>query len=348
MRVRAGQVVQILAKHMPPIVILENVPPLLQEVEGADSDASYVTQSLKDLGYSVTMEIIEADAYGSPIPRKRLYWMAVKTDASTHGERGALSGGMLRAMRCVPMDIRRFVFHDHQELQLIAEGLGCKPVEPPSKMPKQEPSYKTDHMAIFPLVGLKWPPDVSSPGNVMSEVAGSLRVKELLFFCDYQWPFGTYRDKKTEEGTNANPFDFIDANFTLPRLVKISKDEKGEVTLPNDVSKLVCPWFRTPLTLTCHTLWYMRYKTEGRVAIRLLQGFELLSLIGWCPEQWVPSGGKCMVGYGQRLSGNAFSGFAVGPAMLAAIASWATGNKVAQLHDSAEAADGDDSSGVGC
>ncbi len=59
-------------------VALENVKNILVDVPGSDlSDAEWITQRLKQMGYeTVIMAKLDAAMYGSPATRVRVWWLA--------------------------------------------------------------------------------------------------------------------------------------------------------------------------------------------------------------------------------------------------------------------------------
>ena len=61
-------------EHAPPLMIMENVP---QVIDPPYENLAATEQGMKETGYSVTYAIVDANAQGSVLQRKRAYFFAV-------------------------------------------------------------------------------------------------------------------------------------------------------------------------------------------------------------------------------------------------------------------------------
>ena len=291
----------------PPCVILENVTPLGEKNDDGDSDAAFILSDLRRIGYTSRVHTVMADEYGSLVPRARLYFVAMK---SVHSEVSIDDAypSILTAMRVPKFDCAKFIDSATEDVERNLNKLGISRIACASsgKHAKVDPDFKTEHYEFYKDQSLSWPPDVSKGPWVSLNI--TRRQKEVAFFAACQFP--------GDRGSS----DFLDVNLSLGRLVGTGKAPiEAEDTKP----VLKNPWHKHPMTLTCHTLWLLR-KTgfDANITLRVLEGHELMRLIGWCDEHWrvqVPRGGRS----GQvlrDLAGNAFSGFACGPIAAATLA----------------------------
>ena len=72
-------ILKILEKNWPAELVMECVTQLLQVGDGCEiSDAAWITQQLIARGYWCIDTVVQASKQGSPVPRERIYWAAIR------------------------------------------------------------------------------------------------------------------------------------------------------------------------------------------------------------------------------------------------------------------------------
>jgi DNA (cytosine-5)-methyltransferase 1 len=99
---------EVVEKIKPKILVIENVPGMLvahNNENGDPADQSYyqrLTQRLKDLGYQVRGEIVDASRFGVPQKRSRLIIIGVRADVALQ-----LNGGAMRVFEMLELGRKR-------------------------------------------------------------------------------------------------------------------------------------------------------------------------------------------------------------------------------------------------
>ena len=112
--------------------------------------------------------------------------------------------------------------------------------------------------------------------------------------------------------------EFCDINMSLMRMIHEECDPRN-------------PWGTAIPTLISHSSILMRWVPPGATghSYRMLHGLELMHIIGWNDKWW--SQGTVLEALDPALltslAGNAFSAYAVGPALIAALAVLGAVNK---------------------
>lgn len=73
-----GEVFRLVEKHRTPWVLLENVPFMLQLARGEAMNV--ITSTFESLGYAWAYRVVDARAFGLPQRRRRVYFIASRTD----------------------------------------------------------------------------------------------------------------------------------------------------------------------------------------------------------------------------------------------------------------------------
>ena len=77
------------------------------------------------------------------------------------------------------------------------------------------------------------------------------------------------------------------------------------------------------MTITGSSVIAVREKKKGEVCLRLLEGYEYFKFMGWSEEDWEPfkPNNEITPDMLSDLAGNAFSAYAAGPMVMAAMTS---------------------------
>lgn len=299
-------------KASPSWVLLENVRALTQvSDEGATSDAVWICQQLREVGYVVEMFVFDCLNYGSVQSRIRLYilaWIAAieegracdvlvqkeKVDAAQ-----AFWKGFPNYFVVPSLPVESFIVLDIAALLSTARRTSTM-VVPVSNASSRE-KWRSDHIDAFRALGLSWPAELPTSawefkqcgeapaGFKMMRGCLSDRAAELAFFLMVKFPYV------------ADPpvVEFVDVNPSMPRLCQ--DDESN-------------PWRQHIPTITGEGHIVLRYRLRGELVLRPLLGFEAFHVIGWAPDAWV--GGPYPDATLTNLVGNAFSGFALLPMLM--------------------------------
>ena len=223
----SAHVLRICEKHLPGEVACECVTNLQQRTNPSDmSDAEFITSKLQGLGYWALHTVLCSKTIGSPFPRERLWWVALRelqgaSDSISHFFLSLLAEFKLPAK----LELSEFFTLDDQQREECAEYMGvpslaqCGLREP--KNAKAEPEYKLDHMSYFRAQGKEWPvPSEDWPRwRSVIDMNGMLpREREVAIFVHSVWP----------DMGEGRQMEFLDVNFSLPRLVDpcIDDDDK--------------------------------------------------------------------------------------------------------------------------
>lgn len=289
----------------PMVVVLENVKELLNITAGLpQSDGDFVLAQLHSLGYWAAWFVLDAEKYGSIARRRRVYFLAAHLQQGMeqlHDQVTMLATNLIASMETGPGQVHQFVSltsgsqHDRSADQAEED-------EPPAKVAKRSAnvSFGMEHLEIYADAGMSWPPDISQLKEL--ETSGfTQRQLEVVYYLHTKWP-----------ASKTTPPRFVDVNSSLSRLV-------------TNKSESYCPWSEEAPTLTSQSTLAIRYiATDNKqLVIRAVTGLELLNIIGWSSDMWAKSTPAAITSDNNlltSLSGNAFSAFAVVPAIITALA----------------------------
>ena len=161
-----AQILEYVKNSGPTIVVLENVPALLENSEEAGEsedvyaiDADYIVGELRKCGMWAYPCVLQALDYGSPAARNRLYIVALRFPATQtghlatfqqflgHTKIDSMMYGFASNFVCLDPDRRLRIL---QNLGLPSRG--CRGVRP-----RQEEQWKHDYLEIFGAYGEQWP-----------------------------------------------------------------------------------------------------------------------------------------------------------------------------------------------
>ena len=190
--------------------------------------------------------------------------------------------------------------------------------------------YKEDHMRLYDGAGLEWPPAKGKFDGMLDHT--DQRAYEVLVYAGTMWPYAP-------EKPGVFHREYVDFNQSITRLAGATGDHE--------------PWVKRIPTLTGSGMYAMRWAEpvesatnhqdpdpfaivvdigkQFEVYTRQLDGLELMQLVGWPMDSYIDDFPSHELA--SKLAGNAFSGFAIGPCMMAVMA-------VLQ-HDSAVVVDSD-------
>ena len=310
-----------IARKRPPLVLLENVTPLLED--GDMSDAAYIKESLAKLQYAVEHMVICAEEYGSRTDRQRLFFVAVDISDLNNGSKVAgvfftLMRNTLQGLKIPRIDLDYFIWDPD----------GVAEVSHTGKAARMDPLFKDEHLEIFQGEGYDWPPKLlDAPAHLVDVLSqSSERIREVIIFADRKYPF------KHPVGAK----EFLDANASLSRLTQSSNPWK-----PNQV----------PTLTTSAKIVVREMLIDDEVQCYYLHGLCSMALIGWdLPMYATPTSAthEELV----HFAGMAFNAFAVGALLIAVFTHWPPRPDmchrrmmVPSLHSSSHS-DGDEQSGT--
>jgi hypothetical protein len=182
----------------------------------------------------------------------------------------------------------------------------------PPKSAKHDPKFKDEHYEIYSACKMSWPPVFHSAPELHLEGMHE-RQAELVFFMHKQFPPEYKGNILMSRGVeNLNSVEFFDALPTLGRLVAWPRLKNA--------------WSPTVPTITSSALIVMRVAPFGesaKLVIRALTGKEVFALAGWTSEMFEADTPSSIVDDSElltSLAGNMFSAYAIGPALMVALA----------------------------
>jgi len=301
-----------ICKASPSWILLENVRALTHiSDESAISDAEWICQQLRQIGYVVEIFVFDCLNYGSIQSRIRLYilaWIAVieegrACDLSAHKDKVVAAQAFWKGFPnyfVVPsLPVESFLVLDIEDL--LRTGRRISTMSVPVSTASSKEKWRSDHIDAFRTLDLSWPVELPTsawefkqcgePPAGFKMMRGCLtdRAAELAFFLMVKFP------------CVADPpvVEFVDVNPSMPRLCQ--DDESN-------------PWRQHIPTITGEGHIVLRYRLRGYLILRPLFGFEAFHAIGWGPDEWVS--GPYPDAILTNLVGNAFSGFALLPMLM--------------------------------
>ena len=158
-----------------------------------------------------------------------------------------------------------------------------------------EPNFHTEHCDLYRLAKLEWPPGDTSQHSRFHGFGA--RVTQAALFVNTAWK-------------QAYAYEFIELNHSLGKLVNYSAD--------STFADLKNPWRQFPNTITSGSKVAVRIlRPGGSSEMRPLESCEVLALIGWSFNFFMPGRDVPHHALAVSLAGNAFSAYACLPAALA-------------------------------
>ena len=290
-------IAEYISVHKPLRVVLENVVELGAKPDGSESsDADFIVQWFAKKGYSAQWLVIDASDFGSAVRRNRRFLLAFyKAHQSTLRQ----ATDIINSMMIGALPFKLFLIDDDEQTQATQAAAAAKGTASSvdvartnqGKRAKTDPNFKTEHLEYFRAANIPWP--VKELPSKIEDLHLTQRQSEVLLYCDTV-------AKPVEPG-----IEFVDVGCSLGRLCGENRQRR--------IWQRCCP------TLTTHTKLVLRM-TAGDMAhqFRVLHGLECMQLIGWDRSMYKssPPLGELAL----DLAGNAFSGFSLGPVLLAVFA----------------------------
>ena len=150
--------------HRPGAVVLENLPDTGQTTaEVPESDAAWIVRWFEEHNYECQVLEVAAEEYGSAATRKRYFWLAFR-GRRPGNPRGAVAKAVIAAVKIDPVyPLSAYLLpKDARQVERLPHA-GPKRKRLPHAGPhpgdeKEGPNWKDEHLALFALRMLKWPP----------------------------------------------------------------------------------------------------------------------------------------------------------------------------------------------
>ena len=278
-----------------------------QETGSTQSDAEHITKELESLGYLMMLRKVDAQAHGSRACRERIYFIGMKCGVSAHKLHYDDFDSVLNVMQLEPLPAKVFVNLENHPVPVATVSLEHRegPGQESQGGDKKVAVYKDDHLDLYAQVKLPWPPDITGA----SYQGLTRRAAEVLYFAHHVWPL-----EPCPDGTNE--VEFLDVNNSLARLLG-TKFVRGS-GMQADLASL-SPWKSMAMTITSHSIVCLRAQVGSQVVLRKAAAYEVMALAGWDWTWWQANQELESEALGISLAGNAFSAFAVGPVLTAAL-----------------------------
>jgi site-specific DNA-cytosine methylase len=321
-----SEYIRYLKKITVPVVLLENVPALLDSNGSeslSDSDAQAVLDGLADVGYASKLFSIDCRDFGVPQSRPRIYILSFRLDSFPDAEYKLEEiADMLAHLKTKdhekeagPLYLEHFIMP-----RRLIDTLKAWPEQVPGRL--GEPVQKNarnynmqEYQEFYENADIDWPPrrgelqEFSDADKFLSE-----RAYQCVYFCGRNFPQG--RDTDDSVG-------FIDANQSLKVLVSVNVRN---------------PWMSKPGTIVASTILVMRTRKikvgDGvepwlQWTYRVVCGLELMALQGWCYSSWDPEMPNLIPDHSlsTSLAGNSFNILACGPLIMCAYAALGANDK---------------------
>ena len=314
-------------RHWPTIVSMECVTQLGAKGLDKPSDADWMCDSLREIGYWSDRRILQARDYGSYAPRERLYWAALLGIEGKQDEVSHFFNNMLTSMKTKPEDNETLRFNsftlDKELRSREAEKLRLRTHASfgmrKNKVCQHEVQWKADHKLLCDANGIPWPPAMEKAQQVI-EVGGLLpREVDAAYLLHSIFAYVGLG--------NIAGVEYIDINPTLTRIVRGYVDV--DTQKPHNVDR--SPWRDRPPTLTGSLALLLRYKDpgSGKVVVRAAEAWEYMRLQGWEDNCWkvdaMPAGDTVKeedLELIANMAGNAYSVYHYGPWLCALLATW--------------------------
>ena len=300
-------------KHWPTVIGLECVKQLGQKSGDDTSDADYILQCLRSLGYWAHSDVLEALDFGAPGPRERLYWGALRDVVGGHNVISMFFNKILMGFKASVMWSAEDMFTMSVEARAeVAEAIGVplnKEFGPRiSKSTKDSQNWKSDHKQMFDANGLPWPYLAEHGANVLDPSGLFAREIEACWLAHSLFPPSAH-----------DGLEFIDINPQTTRLMQPFLKEDMTVKENAKGPEGRSPWREKLPTIVGSTRLVIRVTRMGASTVRLAESFEMMRLIGWDDKQWArPNASGMAMGVEgldliSNMAGNAFSMWHFGP-----------------------------------
>ena len=275
-------------RHNPRMIVAECVTGLFQRsAPNKRNDSEYIVETLKTQGYWATGTQLQAEEFGSWVPRHRGYWGALLVQGD-HDNMNKYFYNLLNSFKTTDAFVADdFIDFTEAQRQATSQRTGVPllarfgPRE--SKATKEDSGWKTDHYNIFRANALEWPPNWTSAAKTSPsfiEHNGLYpREQELVYVLDVLFPHPN------------GDCEFVDVNPVIGRVLSpFLEDGLGPVKEGTS-----SPWrAKSPTQVGSGTL-VMRYRLRGEDAlkhaprqfgIRAVEGYEHMRMSGWDDSFW--------------------------------------------------------------
>jgi site-specific DNA-cytosine methylase len=296
------------------VVVLENLVNLNQKessssagAESSMSDSEFILSDFKNNQFTMRIFPIQCGLYGSWPQRMRNFYCALRGCSPKNDAILMQAACFLDAMTIGP-GIFQEVLADDDLLNLYYED-----DEPDTSAlvtlmdtgKKKKIQWKTDHLEIYELKGVAWPPRLSDYNHVIDFGAMTSRMKELAILLHEVFP--------PKDGDKDM---VVSADFNMSAKLLLQYNE--------ETGACINPWKGPHIgCLTGHSRWGLRYFHKGLFHIRCLRGIEAMRGIGWELSDYRSTMDDGMADPFRcksvddllllNMAGNAFSGFALAP-----------------------------------
>ena len=196
---------QYITRCRPQCVLLENVVPLAEVSEAGRSDADFIVDQLRQMGYWAIFVNFDCQVYGSPADRARLYFLAVADLVDGNGSIEAFVKRLLKSMKVPRFAPAEFVTSSPAVLHKALEDLSVPSVSDreASKRSLSDPHFDDEHCELYRLVDMTWPPQDTTAYLAFAPLG--TRIVESVYYVDHVW-----KPKHAVE--------FVDLNSSLGRI----------------------------------------------------------------------------------------------------------------------------------
>ena len=156
----ADYCLRFIEKHKPLFVCFENVKNLdAASATGGGSNKAVILERLQALGYETQDFVMNANQYGAPQRRPRIYVLAAKKCDEMYLQEFGLSPARVRGMRIPASSLATCLLpDDHPGLRAWMAEKREKAENAPTKKARKSNNYATDHLEIYQSHGVPWPP----------------------------------------------------------------------------------------------------------------------------------------------------------------------------------------------
>ncbi len=241
---------------------VQQTPSLPEEDIGTDAD--YVLEQMRGIGYCCQLIRDNAANLGSPADRERLYFLCVKVDLDgCHGDTIINLRYMIlnmhiaprpnpKWMLCMTMEDHKRVLDNYTFDSVLDQTFGEDTANA---------KFLDEHLDIFRLCGMKWPPSL---GEKYAPMCLGRRIAEMAFFADHAW------QPEAE-------IEFMDCNPSVGRITGFSRERCDKL------SGLRAPWKPYLTTITSMSKFIVRISSLNKQrVVRPLEHWEVMAAIGWC------------------------------------------------------------------
>ena len=282
---------------------------MFKATEDDVSDAEYIINELRALGYAAFWTQHDCREFGSLARRERIYLIGCRdTRRDMDDEVLSMVHSLTSAFKRDPLDIFKFVARSMSDCTHIRLQYGFRLSTRAHTKGTEKAAFRDEHFEMFSLANIEWPVDTAAWDTTIfrfdAASVGERATEEIVMLHK------VFPPKHLVEFCDVNSGLSYHLGFKLG-----SGKEEFEAAVANKT-----PWLPFPACMISHSKIAMRWLTpDGYHAVRVLDGWEHMAMIGWAPQDWntesdgeneLPSN-ECMI----SMAGNAFSGFAVAPVL---------------------------------